>query len=254
MSFAVAGEAYDRFMGRWSRLLAPRFLEFSDVTSGPVLEVGCGPGALTEVLAARFGGSAVAAVEPSPSFVDACRRRVPGADVRAGGAEALPYGDGVFAAVLSQLVLSFVPDAPRALAEASRVTRPGGVVAACTWDVHGFELIGAFWRAALRVDPAAPDDARLPFRREEELLSLWRASGLRDVALSPIDLSFRFDGFDAYWEPFALGVGPPGSYLSAQPEERRAAIREACREELGDPAAPFTMGARALAIRGTTPG
>ncbi len=254
MSFAVAGEAYDRFMGRWSRLLAPRFVEFARVDSGPVLEVGCGPGALTEVLAARLGAPAVAAVEPSPSFAEACRRRVPGADVRVGGAEELPFGDGTFTAVLSQLVLSFVTDPPRALGEAARVTRRGGVVAACTWDARGFEMIGAFWRAALRIDPTAPDDARLPFRREEELLSLWRSSGLRDVALSTIDLSSRFEGFDAYWEPFALGVGPPGSYLSAQPDERRAAIRQACREELGDPAGPFTLRARALAVRGTSPG
>ena len=133
MTFAVPGDAYDRFVGRYSRQLSPRFLEFSGVDRGPVLEVGCGPGALTTVLAARFGADAVAAVEPSGPFAAACRARVPGADVRAAGAEALPFADDAFGAVLSQLVLSFVGDAPRAMAEMRRVARPGGTIAACTF-------------------------------------------------------------------------------------------------------------------------
>ena len=251
VSFLVPGDAYDRFVGRYSRQLAPRFLDFAGVGSGPVLEVGCGPGALTAVLAARFGAAGVAAVEPSEPFAAACRARVPGADVRAAGAEALPFPEDTFGAVLSQLVLSFVGDAPRAMAEMLRVVRPGGTVAACTFAADGFALVGTFWRAALRLDPAAPDDARLPFRTEESLVTLWRESGLRDVELGRIDLEARYEDFDDYWDPLAVGIGPTGTYLLRQTPARRDELREGCRELLGGPLGPFTLPARVLAVRGT---
>jgi SAM-dependent methyltransferase len=253
VSFAVPGDAYDRFVGRYSRQLAPRFLEFAGVGSGPVLEVGCGPGALTAVLAARFGAAAVAAVEPSEPFAAACRARVPGADVRAAGAEALPFPEDTFGGVLSQLVLSFVGDAPRAMAEMLRVARPRGIVAACTFAADGFALVGTFWRAALRLDPAAPDDARLPFRAEEPLVALWRESGLRDVALGRIDLEARYEDFDDYWDPLAVGIGPTGTYLLRQTPARRDELREGCRELLGRPVGPFTLPASVIAVRGRAP-
>lgn len=252
MTFAVAGDGYDRFIGRYSRLLAPRFLEFAGVTSGPVIEVGCGPGALTELLAERFGASRVAAVDPSEPFVDSCRARVPGADIRLGSAEALPFPAGSFEGALSQLVLSFVADAGRTMTEAARVVRPGGTVAACTFEANGFALARTFWQAARRFDPAAPDDARLPFRRSEELWNLWTRAGFRDIESGVIDLEAAYSGFDDYWGPFAFGVGPTGGYLMAQPEDRRASIREACFEILGRPAGAFSLPARALAIRGQT--
>ena len=252
MTFAVAGDAYDRFIGRYSQALAPRFLDFAGVTKGPVIELGCGPGALTAVLADRFGASRVAAVDPSQPFVDFCRARVPGADVRHASAEALPFTDGTFEAALSQLVLSFVADADRTAAEAARVVRPGGTVAACTFEADGFALVRTFWQAALRFDPAAPDDALLPFRRSEELASLWRRAGFRAVECGVIDIQASYSGFDDYWGPFVFGIGPPGGTLTAQPEDRRASIREACFEILGKPAGAFSLPARALAIRGRT--
>ena len=252
MSFAVAGDVYDRFVGRYSRLLAPRFLDFAGVVEGPVLDVGAGPGALSSVLADRFGAASVSAVEPSEPFAAACRARVPGADVRLAPAEALPFPDRSFSAALSQLVLSFVTDAGKAASEMARVVRPGGTVAACTFDADGFALAHTFWRAALRLDPAAPDDAGLPFRREGELIALWTRTGLRDVTPGVIDIEATYAGFDDFWEPFAQGVGPPGGWLVRQPETRRVEIREACREILGHPAGPFSLPARALAIRGRT--
>jgi SAM-dependent methyltransferase len=251
MSFAVPAEAYDRFMGRHARLLAPRFVEFAGVQGGPVLDLGCGSGALTETLARRLGPEAVAAVEPSPSFAEACRRTVPGADVRVGKAESLPFADRTFAAVLSQLVFSFIPDAPRALGEAVRVSRAGGVVAACMWHARGMEMLDVFWQGVLRVDPAAPDESGMRFRREGELLALWESAGLRQVHEEAIDVTISFPGFDAWWEPFALGVGPAGAYLAAQPPERRELVREACRRVLGDPRGSFSQQARAIAVRGT---
>ncbi len=187
MTFAVAAEAYDRYIGRYSRALAPRFLEFAGVTSGPVLEVGCGPGSLTAVLAARFGAVNVAAVDPSESFVAACRERVPGAEVRVGSGESLPFVDGAFEGALSQLVLSFVREPDQLTAELSRVVRRDGMVAACTFEANGFALVRTFWDAALRLDPKAPDDASIPFRREAELLALWNRAGFREVRTGVID-------------------------------------------------------------------
>jgi SAM-dependent methyltransferase len=250
MSFAVASDAYNRFIGRYSRQLAPRFLAFTGVTVGPVLDVGCGPGSLTAVLAERCGASSVAAVDLSEPFVAACRASVPGADVRLASALALPFPDGLFQASLSQLVLSFVGEADRAAAEMSRVVRRDGVVAACTFEANGFALARTFWDAALRFDPDAPDDARIPYRRMPELVALWARAGLRDVETGVIEVEAAYTGFDDFWSPFASGIGPAAGYLVAQPEDRRAAIREACLELLGRPPGSFSLPARVLAVRG----
>lgn len=253
MTFAVAAEAYDRFIGRYSREIVPRFLAFAEIQAlpaGPVLDVGCGHGSLTAGLAQRLGASGVAAVDPSEPFVAACRERVPGADVRMASADALPFADGTFAAVLSQLVLSFLPDAGRGVAEMARVARPGGTVAACTFEANGFALARTFWDAALRFDPGAPDDARLPFRRTAELVDLWTRAGLRDARTAALDVEADYRDFDDFWSPFAYGIGPAASYLVAQPEERRRAIRDACFEILGRPKGGFSLPARVLAIRG----
>lgn len=248
----MPGDAYDRYIGRYSRELAPRFIDFAGVDRGPVLDLGCGPGGLSLALASRLGAQGVAAVDPSESFVAACRARVPGADIRLARAESLPFAPATFEGLLAQLVLSFLSDAPRAMAEAMRVVRPGGTVAACMFASDGLAVSATFWRAALRFDPAAPDDARLPFRKEEDLLALFRSAGLRDVASGRIDLEARYADFDDLWAPIASGVGPTGDYLVRQPEERRAEIRDECREILGRPSGAFTLPARVLAVRGRT--
>lgn len=254
MSFAVPPDAYDRFIGRYSRELAPRFLDFAGIGGGPALDVGCGPGPLTAALAGRLGAPAVAAVDLSQPFVDACRARVPGADVRLADAEGLPFADATFQAALSQLVISFVGQPGRMAAEMARVVRPGGVVAACTFAADGFAMVKTFWLSAARLDPAVRDDARLPFRRLPELVALWERTGLRDVATGIVELQAAYDGFDDFWAPFGYGIGPAGAYLAAQPEERRAAIRDACFERLGRPAGPFTLPASVIAVRGRVDG
>ena len=216
-----------------------------------MLEVGCGPGALTTVLAARFGADAVAAVEPSEPFAAACRARVPGADVRAAGAEALPFPEDTFGAVLSQLVLSFVGDAPRAMAEMLRVVRPGGIVAACTFAADGFALVGTFWRAALRLDPAAPDDASLPFRTEESLLALLRGAGLRDVTLGTDRPRGPLPGLRRLLGS-ARRRHRPDRRLPAPPDAGapgRAPARDAASFS-GVPSGPFTLPARAITVKG----
>ncbi|MFO0581745.1 MAG: class I SAM-dependent methyltransferase [Anaeromyxobacter sp.] len=250
MSFVVPGDAYDRFVGRYSRLLAPRFVDFARVGAGPVLDLGCGPGALTAELAARHGADRTAAVDPSEPFVAACRARVPGADVRLGAGEALPFPDAHFGGVLSQLVLSFVKDPGRTISEVRRVLRPGGVVAVCSFEERGFELARTFWEVALKLDPAAPDDARLPFRHLEPMLALLRGAGFSDVSSGLIEFDVGYEGFDALFEPLLQGVGPPGAWLAAQPEPVRAAMREGWFERLGRPTGPFSLHAMVLAVRG----
>lgn len=250
MSFEVAAEGYDRFIGRYSRALAPRFIDFAGVAAGPALDVGCGPGALTAELAARLGAAGVAAVDPSEAFVTACRTRVPGADVRRAPGEALPFADGAFAGALSQLVIAFVADADRVAAEMARVVRPGGAVAFCMFAHDGFELVRTYWKAALRFEARAPDDARLPFRRLPELVGLCERAGLRDVSSEEIRLEAAYSGFDDLWAPFSFGIGPTGEHLQAQSPERRAEIRDACFELLGRPAGPFVLPARVIAVRG----
>src|SRR3954463_15296016 len=150
MTFDVAADAYDRFMGRYSTLLAPVFADFAGVRGGQrAVDVGCGPGALTAVLAARLGEEAVAAAEPSESFAAAARERHPEADVRQAAAEALPFGDDAFDVAVSQLVVNFMADPVAGLREMARVTRPRGTVAACVWDHAGGRTpLAPFWRAA----------------------------------------------------------------------------------------------------------
>ena len=251
MTFAVAGEGYDRYIGRYSRELAPRFIDFTGLSAGPVVDVGCGPGALSAALADRFGAHNVAAVDPSEPFVAACRERVPGANVRMARAESLPFADNMFEAAMSQLVLSFVGD-PEAMAfELARVVRSGGIVSACTFEANGFGLVRTFWDAALQFDPDAPDDARIPFRRMPELIALWTRAGFRDISTGIIDVESSYSSFDDFWSPFSFGIGPAGSYLVAQPEPQRTALRQACFELLGEPAGEFSLTARVIAVRGT---
>lgn len=252
--FSVPADRYDRFVGRYSSALTPRFVAFSSLTSCPVLDVGCGPGSLTAALASRCGPAGVAAIDPSEPFVAACRERVPGVDVRVASGEALPFGDRSFAGALSQLVLSFVRDPDRMMRELGRVVRPGGVVAACTFAADGFALVRAFWQAARRVDPGAPDDACLPFRRMPELVALWERGGLRDVVTAVLEVEARYADFADGWTPLTFGIGPVGEYLARRDEAQREAIRQACFDALGRPAGPFSLSARVLAVRGTVPG
>ena len=249
MSFAVAAEAYDRFMGRYSTPLAPRFLDFAKVDRGPVLDVGCGPGALTAALVERFGADAVAAADPSEPFVAAARERHPGVRVELASAEAMPFDDGQFAASLAQLVVHFMSDPVAGLREMTRVTRESGVVAACVWDFGGGEgPLGVFWEAARRSDPDLDDESDRAGTREGHLSELFGAAGLRDVVAGAVSIAVEHESFEKWWEPFTLGVGPAGAHVAGLDDQNRAALREQCRSLL--PQAPFTIHARAWAARG----
>jgi SAM-dependent methyltransferase len=250
MSQFASASAYDRFMGRYSVLLAPQFADFAGVRAGQrVLDVGCGPGALTADLVDRLGPEAVSAVDPSEPFVAAARRRHAGVEVLQASAERLPFDDDRFDAALAQLVVHFMSDPVAGLREMRRVTRRGGLVAACVWD-HGGGTgpLSPFWEAARTLDPDVLDESGLAGAREGELGRLFDAAGLRRVVQADLAVSLEHSTFEEWWEPFTLGVGPAGSYVSGLDDERAARLRERCRESLPEP--PFVLTAHAWAARG----
>lgn len=248
MSFEVDGAAYDRFMGRYSRPLAPQLADLAGVAAGQrVLDVGSGPGALTAELVGRLGASAVVAVDPSAAFVEALRERLPDVESARASAEELPFAEGVFDAALAQLVVHFMTDPVAGLREMARVTRPGGVVAACVWDHAGERSpLAVFWRAARELDPGARDESGLAGAREGHLADLLREAGLEDVVAAELEAPFAHASFEAWWEPFMLGVGPAGQYVAALGEEAREALRERCRTLLPDAPRAVTWAARGV--------
>ena len=252
-TFAVSGDAYDAFMGRYSRPLAAEFATFAGVATGMrVLDIGCGPGALTGELVRRLGTVNVAACDPSEPFVAACADRHPGVEVRRGAAEQLPFEDDAFDLAAAQLVLHFVSDPPRAGAECSRVVRPGGAVAACVWDFdQGMELLRAFWDAALSLDPEAPDEARvLRFGRPGEIAQWLADAGLTQIEETTLTVASEYRDFDELWTSLLAGIGPAGSYCVGLPESTRHDLRSALYERLDSPSGAFRLEALARAARG----
>jgi SAM-dependent methyltransferase len=248
--FATPAGAYDRFMGRWSRLLSPQLADLAGVRAGQrALDVGCGPGALLTELVGRLGTEAVAGIDPSASYVSAALERHPGVDVRVATAEQLPFADHAFDVALAQLVVHFMADPVAGLREMTRVTRAGGVVAACVWDYAGHEdPLRVFWAAARARDPGVGDESDLAGVREGHLGELFEAAGLGDIESSALVVELEHPDFDAWWRPFTEGVGPAGSYLAKLDPPAREALRDACRSML--PGGPFVLDARAWAARG----
>ena len=250
MSFAVAPDAYDRFMGRYSVQLAPQLADFAGVHAGQrVVDVGCGPGALTGELLERLGANAVSAVDPSESFVLAARERHPGIDVRRAAAEGLPFPDRAFDTALAQLVVPFMANPVLGLREMARVTRQGGVVAACVWDHAGDRSpLTVFWKAVRQLRPETHDESDLAGAREGHLAELFREAGLREIEDTALAVQVGYASFEDWWEPFTLGVGPAGAYVRGLDDDGRGALQERCRLLLPD--APFTLDAHAWATRG----
>jgi SAM-dependent methyltransferase len=253
MSFVVSGDAYDRFMGRYSQPLACVFADFAGIGAGQtVLDVGCGSGVLTEELAHRLGAEHVAGVDPSP-LLEACAERVPGADLRPGKAEALSWPDDSFDAALAQLVIHFMDDPAAGAAEMARVTRPGGVVASCSWDfAGGMELLRHYWDAAHWLDDTLEGESR-SFGSLDELDTLWRAQGFEDVEAGFLEVSSDYADFDELWGTFQHGVGPAGQYVASLDPDARAALRDEYRRRLGNPTGPLALRAHSTAVRGTVP-
>ena len=254
--FTASADGYDRFMGRYTRTLAPLLTDAAGVREGmTALDVGCGPGGLADVLAARLGEERVAAIDPAPQFAAACQERHPRADVREGVAEELPWEDGAFDATLSCLVIAFMKDADRGVREMARVTRPGGTVAACMWDITGggMTMLNVFWRAVREVRPEAVGELQRPGVKQGDIAERFRRAGLEDVVDGELEAHADYTGFDDFWDPFMLAVGPAGQYLRSLDPEQQAAVREGCRAALPSDG-PFGLDARAWYARGTVPG
>lgn len=250
MSFNVAADSYDRFMGRYSVPLAPPFADFATVTAGQrVLDVGCGPGALTGELVDRLGSAAICAVDPSEPFVAALRERYPAVSAQRAAADQLPFADDQFDAAVAQLVVHFMPDPVAGLREMARVTRREGVVAACVWDFgNGKGPLSLFWQAAQQLDPDVEGEAGMAGAREGHLTELFVDAGLHEVEEVALSISVEHHSFEEWWEPYTLGVGPAGSYAAGLDSTRRTQLRELCRDSLPD--TPFVLSARAWAARG----
>jgi len=257
MQFDSPAEHYDRFMGRYVPTLAVALADAAGVGAGMrVLDVGCGPGGLTRELAARVGAEQVAAVDPAEQFAEACRARLPGADVRVAPAEDLPFEGAAFDAALASLVIAFMADADAGAREMARVTRPGGVVAACMWDIPGgrMTMLSTFWAAVAEVDPTSQGERSLVGVRDGEIAEVLRHAGLEDVQDGTLATGAHYEDFDDFWEPFTLAVGPAGNHLRKLSADHQEAVRRGCFSRLGEPAGPFDLDAVAWYARGTVPG
>jgi ubiquinone/menaquinone biosynthesis C-methylase UbiE len=255
-----AGDSYDAYMGRWSRQIAPRFLDWLGAREWlDWLEVGCGTGALSAAILAQCNPKSLISIDPSEGFIAKARASVPDARVafEVGDAQSLRLGSASRDVVVSALVLNFVTDRAKALAEMKRVARRGGTIAFYVWDYPGggIEFMRAFWTAAVALDPKAQDlteDRRFPFCTPEGLAGMVKAAGLTSVECAPIEVPTTFKDFRDYWDPFTLGAGPaPGYCLSLPPEARERLEKklEATLPRRADGAIP--LKARAWAVRST---
>jgi SAM-dependent methyltransferase len=253
------GDAYEAYVGRWSRLVAEDFLAWLDVPAGRRwLDVGCGTGALTAAVLAMAQPGEIVGVDPSEEFLADARVWI--ADerttFRVGDAQSTMLPDGRFDAVVSGLALNFAPDPGRAVAEFTRVAASGAVVAAYVWDyAEGMAMIRYFWDAAIALDPAAvelDEGRRFPLCRPEPLRRLWTDAGLDEVVVEPIVAPTVFADFADFWTPFLGGQGPAPGYVMSLSEQHRSALRDLLRERLpSSPDGPIPLTARAWAVRGT---
>ena len=254
----ASGDAYEPFVGRWSRRVAREFIEWlAPATNARWLDVGCGSGALTQTILATAAPGDVLGVDPSEGFIAHARRYTQDsrAKFQVGDAQALPVANSSFDVAVAGLVLNFVPDPARAAAEMHRAVRVGGIVAAYVWDyADGMQLLRRFWDAAVTLDPAAghlDEGRRFPLCRRQALLSLLNDVGLEQTEVQAIDVPTVFRNFDDYWSPFLGGQGPAPGYCVSLSDEQRARLRSQLQATL--PVASdgtIHLKARAFAVRG----
>ena len=235
-----AGDSYDAYMGRWSRQIAPRFLDWFDAPDGlDWLEVGCGTGALSDAILAKCRPKSLISIDSSEGFLAKARANVRDerAEFQVGDAQALGLEAGSRDVAVSALVLNFVPDREKALAEMKRATRAGGKVGFYVWDYPGggVEFMRAFWKAAAALDENARDlteDRRFPYCTQDGLADLARRAGLASVESAPIEVATIFKDFEDFWRPFTLGAGPAPGYCASLDPEARQRLRERLQEDL----------------------
>jgi SAM-dependent methyltransferase len=254
----TSGDAYQKFMGRWSPFLAELFVPWLAVPAGrDWLDVGCGTGALTRTILAQAQPAHILGVDPSEAFVNYARQNI--SDSRAtfevGGAQALPVEDASFDVTVAGLVLNFVPDAAAALAEIKRALRPGGLIGAYVWDYsEGMRMVRVFFDAAIALDPAAAEadeGPRFPLAHPEALAELFISAGLKETQTRALEFTMQFRDFDDYWQPFLGGVGPAPAYLVSLPPEKQAELEGEVRRRLPiNSDGSIQLAARAWAVKG----
>ncbi|SRR6266542_1541851 len=253
-----SGDAYEAYVGRWSRMVAREFLDWLYVCADSSwLDVGCGTGELSRAILETRSPSRLVGIDPSEGFIAFAREHVRDhrAEFRVGDAMALPDKGETFAAAVSGLVLNFLLDPGGGVREMARVTVPDGTVGAYVWDYAGkMELMRYFWDAAVALHPDAAnlDEGRLfKICRPEALGELLKSSGLSNVETRAIDISTHFRDFDDFWSPFLGGEAPAPAYCMSLSEEHRAALRERIRQTLPiERDGSISLIARAWAVRG----
>lgn len=251
MTFEVAADAYQAFMGRYADRLAEQLIaQLAPVPGQRALDVGAGPGAVALRLADLLGADHVAAVDPSPPFVEALRTSLPGADVALASAESLPFADDSFDLVIAQLVVQFMSDPARGIAQMARVTRAGGRIAVSVWDFGGGRSpLSIFWQAANELFDDVPDESGQRGSTAGELAQLLGDAGLSVVADTELAVDLFYDSFESWWQPYELGVGPAGAYVATLAPADRSALRQRCAQLL--PPAPGPHHAVAWVAIGT---
>ena len=257
----TTSEGYERFMGRWSRLLAPAYISFADIRNGErILDVGTGTGSVASALAAAMPSSEIVGIDPSEAFIAYARTRSKSDRVRfeVGDGQALQHKDASFDQTMSLLVMNFVPDHEKAIGEMRRVTRPGGAVSACVWDYNaGMEMLRFFWDEVVALDPAIEpkDERHMKLSREGQLGALWRKAGLAEVQQRALMIEQTYASFADYWTPFLKGAGPGGAYVVSLTDERRRQLETRLQKRLlgARPDGAFTLKARAWCVRGKVP-
>lgn len=253
-----SGDAYERFVGRWSRRVAIEFLRWLAAPRGLAWgDVGCGTGALTSAILSQHEPSSVYALDASTGFISQARQRLqdPRASFARGDATRLPWSSAARDMTVAGLVLNFVRDHASVVREMARVTRPGGRVAAYVWDyAGGMQMVRHFWDAVIAVRPndAKLDQAeRFPLCQPAPLQALFESTALGSVRVHAIDIPTVFQNFDDYWKPFLGRTGAAPTYLASVSDEVRELIRTHLKSHLAPtPDGPITLTARAWAVQG----